>query len=579
MEKSVFKGSYMRLRRTEDGRFHLLTINEKARKAADRFSATPVTFAGDGLSGSVVILGAGVAGLTLAYELLKLKGRFKVTVIEASHRTGGRSLTLRPGDSFTEEVPTPKGPVKVTQTCTFTSEGKVTPYPPYLNAGPGRIPSQHRDLLDLCKELGVDLEVYVMESRSNHFFRKGAFGNAFTLNRRIFNDANGYIAIDLYNRILAEPEPTDPKARAERENYLSLLRNFGALTTDSQTGKVVYDGSQRIGYTVQPGITPGIEEKPLGKDKLISSQYWLHRFYQPEDFEWQPTSFQPVGGMDKIEQALADKVRKMGGEILLNAPVTKVERTDKGFKVTYATKGGPKTLSAMFCISNIPIPLMNGMLDPKDFHTPFWDTFTKVATTPGFLQPTCKVGWQAERRLWQDPEDRQVVPIFGGISYTAHPMTQMWYPSSGIHDRYGTLTGTYNYDKNATDWGKLMPEERLKLAREGAAQLHSQEFADGLGHGLSIAWQNIPTQRGGWVEWQNVSGNNLQVAGMMNILRKGERGFHIIGDQLSYLPGWQEGAVVSALEVYAMVTGVELFELPMYQVAPHTARLVQGHVY
>ena len=45
---------------------------------------------------SVVILGAGISGLTVAYELQR--AGYDCTILEASHRAGGRNLTLRHGD-------------------------------------------------------------------------------------------------------------------------------------------------------------------------------------------------------------------------------------------------------------------------------------------------------------------------------------------------------------------------------------------------------------------------------------------------------------------------------------------------
>ena len=91
---------------------------------------------------TVLILGAGISGLVAAYEL----GRagYQCTVLEASHRAGGRNLTLRHGDKVDE--------LGHTQICPFDDDPDL-----YLNAGPARIPSTHERLLDYCRELGCQL--------------------------------------------------------------------------------------------------------------------------------------------------------------------------------------------------------------------------------------------------------------------------------------------------------------------------------------------------------------------------------------------------------------------------------------
>src|SRR6188508_3046013 len=53
---------------------------------------------------SVAILGAGIAGLTAAYELSK--AGYEVRIIEAKARPGGRSYTVRKGDTITENTGT-----------------------------------------------------------------------------------------------------------------------------------------------------------------------------------------------------------------------------------------------------------------------------------------------------------------------------------------------------------------------------------------------------------------------------------------------------------------------------------------
>jgi monoamine oxidase len=98
----------------------------------------------------VVVLGAGIAGLTAAYELEQ--AGFQVTLLEARERVGGRAWTVRDGDKI-EMIG------EQTQTAKF-SDGI------YFNAGPARIPSFHQGLIGYAKKFDVPLEVEVNSSRS-----------------------------------------------------------------------------------------------------------------------------------------------------------------------------------------------------------------------------------------------------------------------------------------------------------------------------------------------------------------------------------------------------------------------------
>ena len=54
--------------------------------------------AGTGAGHSVVVIGAGVAGICAAWHLAR--AGFAVTVLEANARAGGRNFTIRDGESF-----------------------------------------------------------------------------------------------------------------------------------------------------------------------------------------------------------------------------------------------------------------------------------------------------------------------------------------------------------------------------------------------------------------------------------------------------------------------------------------------
>jgi len=60
----------------------------------------PIELSGDPKGASVLVLGAGLAGMTAALEL-RAAG-YKVQVLEFNSRPGGRNWTIRGGDRFTE---------------------------------------------------------------------------------------------------------------------------------------------------------------------------------------------------------------------------------------------------------------------------------------------------------------------------------------------------------------------------------------------------------------------------------------------------------------------------------------------
>jgi monoamine oxidase len=298
-------------------------------------------------------------------------------------------------------------------------------------------------------------------------------------------------------------------------------------------------GSSRSGYTVQPAVVQaGKIEPPLSLQSLLASEFWKHRFYQPEDYEWQTTLFQPVGGMDQIVVKFVEHVEKLGGRITKDAQVIRVENSAQKVKVSFRNPktGKEDSRTADYCISNIPLPLLRRIVDNGTFDEDFQRA---VGAVP--FAPACKVGWQADERFWEIGNE-----IYGGISWIADTITQFWYPSAGFFTKKGILTGLYNYGETADRFGGLPLDERLRVARKGAEKLHP-DFAKycKMGLGLSIAWQSVPHLEGGWADW---TGSLEQKKAYQRLLRPDKR-FWVCGDQISYLPGWQQGAVLSAQHV------------------------------
>jgi len=485
------------------------------------FAGIPDLPPGDGKR--VVILGAGIAGLTAAYELNKK--HYAVTILEAQNRAGGRNHTVRRGDVL-EEMTGER------QVCKF-DEGL------YLNAGPGRLPYHHTAVLEYCKVLGVPLEVYVMMSRANLFQTPDAWNGEPKTQRQIANDTRGWIA-DLLAKAVRGKSLDKTLSASDRDSLLALLKSFGDLNASYD-----YVGSSRSGYSIEPGITPcpDIIKPPLELRDLLKSDFWDFRFYQSEEYEWQPTLFEPVGGMDGIVHGFLPHV---GHLIRYNREVVEVENTTTGVRVRHGAAGTKGASSeweeADWCISSIPIPILARTKNN------FRDDYIEALGAVKKFAPTCKVGWQANRRFWE--LDNQ---IYGGISYIKHDITQMWYPSHDYFKPKGVLTGAYNYSTAAEEMGNMKPEGRLVKAMEGAKKLHPRfdEFVP-IDLGMSIAWQNIRYQEGGWAEDWDCPDE------VYTRLIRPEGHFWVTGDQVSDISGWQEGAIRSALYVLERIARPEL---------------------
>jgi monoamine oxidase len=138
-----------------------------------------------------------------------------VTVLEAQNRTGGRCLTLRTGDTLTEDVDNELFGSTPGETQVVRFEWPVGDSQPYLNAGPGRIPSSHKRLLNYLREFGVDVEVYVMNSMSNLVHMgEGPLKDQPQVYRQIDHNLRGWIAQMVYGHaeaLLAAPRNGDSR--------------------------------------------------------------------------------------------------------------------------------------------------------------------------------------------------------------------------------------------------------------------------------------------------------------------------------------------------------------------------------
>src|SRR5262249_1770975 len=138
------------------------------------------------------------------------------------------------------------------------------------------------------------------------------------------------------------------------------------------------------------------------------------------------TMMQPVGGMGRIGEAFG---RKLGPIITYGAEVRALRRSGDSARVVWWDGRREHLTEAPLVVVTIPPPVLRTV--PADL-----SPVTRAAIEAVGEVPAVKVAFQAERRFWELDE-----AIYGGISWTTRDITQVWYPSAGIHRRKGILVG------------------------------------------------------------------------------------------------------------------------------------------
>ncbi len=447
----------------------------------------------------VIIFGAGIAGLVSAYELGQ--AGFDVTVLEARDRVGGRNWTVRNGD-VVRHIHGPSQRVSL-------AEGH------YFNCGPARLPSYHTTILDYCKELNVALEVEVNTSRQAYVAT--ADGRRVRTSQ-VIHDARGYTSELAARGVDGLPE-------AEREPVRQFLRVYGDLDASH-----VYRGSARAGYVTPPGAAQdgGEHVPPMARSDILNPRYVTPLIYD-EEYDQQPTMFQPVGGMDAIPKAFA---RAIGERIRLNCEVLSVRNRSNAVDVAWREDRVTRTERADFVISTLPAPILSRCY--SNFTTSCSNALGGVR-----LDYATKMAFEGPR-FWEQ-EDR----IYGGISYLEHNSRLLWYPSSGLFSDEGVMLACYNAGPAAQAATRQSIAERVASCRAAVEMAHPGKSGL-LRNPISIAWRDIAFNEGPWA----TLGGTGQIYDRLN---QPEGRVHMAGDWLSKVSGWQEGAAASARRAVAMI--------------------------
>jgi monoamine oxidase len=465
----------------------------------------------------VIVIGAGMAGLTAAYELLR--AGHNPIVLEASTRVGGRCHTLR--SPF--------------------AEGR------YGEAGAMRFPAAHKLLFAYLYQFGLPLRKFQGYHPEGFLYLQGQkqkIGDVLSdptspqsqVIMRWHQTVDPILAF--YDREQARGKNGWPQIAARYQDL--SLREF-LVMHDWSEEEIALLGAIGLG---------------LGGYAALMHIAFLELFRLALRGRDDEGEYQIVGGTDQLPHALLHHPVTAAGDVLADriiygAKVTAIEQSHNQITVHYQTDIGPWSVQGDYAITTIPLP-----------------AFRSISVSPGLsagkqqvLQEmhyvkSAKIFLQCKSRFWEKTPPAEQT---SGLTLTDLPIRNLFFPGPDEQPTRPVILASYTLAAEAAFWYALSPAERIQQAVAMIAQIYPA-ITDEVE--ISASWV--------WDESQPFSGCGFSLCtpGQLNFyeeLIQPEGLLHFAGEHASYEHGWVEGAIESGLRT----------ALAIHQASAHQDRLRQ----
>ncbi len=452
-----------------------------------------------GAARKIIVIGAGLAGLSAAYELM-LAGH-EVTVLEAQLRPGGR-------------------------VCTFHapfSDGL------YAEVGAMHIPETHNLTLRYAQlfNLPLDLEPpftaaslsYVRGKRI--VVREGAKVEwPFVLSEEDKKLDMGAL-LDKYETAKAYEEIGDPAGpewsvsalkKYDEVSYRDFLNRNGASDDVFALATFGWDHLWGEGLETVSALTV-----------LRDTASWLKA----------RNNFRIHGGNDLLPRAFAERLKD---KIHYGAPVVRIEQTDRDVRVFFQSGGARNSMTADRMICAIPFSVLRTLEISPPFSP---DKRRAVNELPYFSG--ARISIQCRRKFWADEG-------LNGSVFTDSPLGWVFDATLGQLGPRGILQ-CYAGGPNARRIMALGEEKRIAFVKDEMSRFYPTigEYFEG---GVSKCWEEDPWERGA-SSWYKPG----QMAELWPHVARPEGRIHFAGDHTSPYIRWMQGALHSGNRVAAEISG------------------------
>ena len=451
---------------------------------------------GRGTGTRVIVLGAGISGLTVGYELGKLGYDYRV--LEARAWVGGLCWTVTRGASHTEIA-------GETQVCEF-DEGL------YFNGGAWRLPNADTGVLGYCAELGVPLEIFVDATDANYFYEEhpelGPLSGRKVRLREVKADLWGSTA-ELLAKAMDQGQIDMPLSTEDKERLVSFLVRAGYLSTEDHVYRPPTSRGSRDRHDLSALLQTGFGSR-------VGSLYAGTGGPAPV--------FQPVGGMMEIPLAFQ---RVMGDRITLGAEVQSIRQTADGVRVVHRNTGTgqEREETADYCVCCLPMAVLQ-RLDVT------LSTEMAEAVNATGHSTAAKMGLQMGRRFWEEDDG-----IFGGHLWSRSlQLGEFSYPSNDYFSKKGILLGFYG-NGGMAGLSDTSVEARVRHVLTQSSKVHPQ-MREELESAYAVWWEKIPYSLGAY--------GHTPAPSLLAQLSKPDGRFYVGCAGASQRPAWLEGGVQAA---------------------------------
>jgi len=444
----------------------------------------------------VIVLGAGLSGLTVGYELGKLDYDYRV--LEARDSVGGLCWTVRRGMQHTEIG-------GETQVCDF-DEGQ------YINAGAWRIPNRDQGIIGYCKELGVPLQLFVNLSDANYYYEEypelGSLSSQRVRLREVKADMWGSIT-ELLAKAMDSGQIDAPLSEEDEVLLMGFLVRAGYLDSED--------------HFYGPPELRGSEDRWDFGSLLRSNFGGRVRSLYAGTGGPDPV-FQPIGGMNQIPLAFE---RAMGHHITFGAEVRSIRQSEQGVRVVYrdTRTGREREETADFCVSCLPMSILKKI--DVNFSPEMAEAVGKTEHSS-----SAKMGLQMKRRFWEEDDG-----IFGGHLWSSSlQLGEFSYPSNDFYSDKGVLLGYYGRGGQA-GLADMRIRDRVEHTLTQASKVHPQ-MREEFEHAYCVWWDKVPFSEGAY--------GRTPDAELLGQLSKPDGRVYLGSAGASGRPAWLEGAIQSA---------------------------------